>query len=334
MEESSTPEFTSDELRDLTPIPEELSSFSQNSTENLTLFDDNFIIFPIISDELSSEQTEKEDQSRYYVDKSKNSELENKNKIENKNSSNFGSNSSFRPSTIPKKAKCEIKKIPINKTKQNYERNISSSFSNPKNLFKTLKTSVIDSGRKLLGRKKKNTIINDNKKMHDKYYEDNITIKVQGKAMNSMIQYVNDIIRVLDLGLEHIPVFNKIDYLFRKKISKDAFEENKQKTIENLIEINISPKYSNFPSDYNKKEYEKIKNNETVKNILSQKYIVFFKEVFYQNKRTIDLSKYGCKKTIQLSNKVKLYEDMFKGKNEDEKYKSRVEEVIKKKFLI
>ena len=303
MGESLASEYILDEPRDVIPLSEDLSSFSQNSSENLTSIDDNFINFPVINDELSSEETEKEDQSRYYVDK------KNKDKIENK-------------------------KIVINKTKPNYERNKSSSFSNPKNLFKTSKIPVNDSDRKLLGRKRKNTIINKNEKTHDKYYEDNITIKVQGKSMNSMIQYVNVIIRFLDFGLEHRPVFNKIDYSFRKNISKNALEKNKQKTIENLIETNISPKYTNFPSDYNKKEYEKIKNNEIVKNILSQKYIVFFKEVFYQNKRTIDLSKYGLKKTINLSNKVKLYEDMFKGKNEDEKYKSRVEEIIKKKFLI
>ena len=220
---------------------------------------------------------------------------------------------------------------------RNYsESSISSSFSNaPKKLFKTSKEIVTNSEKKFNGRKRKNPFTDDNfEKRHDKFAIDNVKRKIQVHAMNSIIQYVNEIICKIDLELEHVPIFNKIDYSSKKNTNNNILEENKKKTIENLIETEISPKYTSFQSDFNKKEIEKIKNNEIAKNILSQKYIDYFREVYYKNERTIDLSKYGLKKIINLSNRVKLYEDMFKGKTVDEKYRNRVEEVIRKKFLI
>ena len=78
---------------------------------------------------------------------------------------------------------------------------------------------------------------------------------------------------------------------------------------------------------------EKIKKNTFIKNILSITYKDFFNEIFYKNKRIIDLSKYGLKKIIILSSKVKLYENMFNEKM-DEEYSKRVEKIIRKKFLV
>ena len=152
--------------------------------------------------------------------------------------------------------------------------------------------------------------------------------------MSSITQYVNDILSQIDLGLEHIPVFKKIDYSFKQKINSTTFEENKKKIIENLIESDISRKYKTLKKDYNKKELERIKKNEIIKNVLSLKYIDYIREIYYKNERIIDLNKYGLKEIIHLSNKVKLYEDMFKGKAVDEDYRNQIEEVIRKKFLI
>ena len=156
--------------------------------------------------------------------------------------------------------------------------------------------------------------------------------KIQVYAMNSITGYINEIVSKVDLGLEYIPKFNKIDYSYKRVINGSAFAANKIKTIGNLLVFDSSPKYRNFARDHNKQEYEKIINNEILKKILSQKYIDFFKEIFYKNERIIDLSKFGLRKIIRLSNKVKLYESMFKGEN-DNKYRIRVEEIIRKKFF-
>ena len=150
--------------------------------------------------------------------------------------------------------------------------------------------------------------------------------------MNSIIQYVNEIISKTNLELENIPVINKINYSFKKNITNKIFEENKKKSLKYFIECEVSSKFKKFSRDSNKRELEKIKNNEIIKNILSQKYIDYFREVYYKNERSIDLSKYGLKKIINLPKKVKLYEDISKGKTVDEKYMNRVEEVIRKNF--
>ena len=300
MQESFTRENTSDDESSLFSISKEELLYRQSSQENLTPFD-SFINFPYKNDdELSLEEIEKKDQ-RYFVYKSQKAE----NKIESEMNSHFGPN------------------------------NFSGSSNILINKFKVARMHADDSGKKYAGRKRKNPITCDGaEKIHDRSAKDNVTRKIQVCTMNSIQQFVNEIVSIPDLGLEDIPEFKKIDYSAKKVVNKKIFEENKKKTIGNLMEEGVSPKYKTFSSDSNKKEYEKIKNNEIIKSILSMTYINYFKDVFYQNKRTIDLSKYGLKKTINLSDKVKLYEDMFKGKNEDEKYINRVEEIIRKKFLI
>ena len=237
---------------------------------------------------------------------------------------------------INKEIELEIKIIVPNKSNSCSETSTYSNFCyEPKKQFKISKKITNESGKNFSGRKRKNPITEDsNGRIHNKSAKDNITRKIQVHAMNSIIQYLNEVVSQIDLGLDYIPVFKKIDYSFKRNIKSDTLKQNKNKSIENFIKNEVSPRYKKWTPDSNKKEYEKIKNNEIVKNILSQKYIDFLKDIFYKNERKIDLSNYGLKKIVYLSNKVKLYEDMFKGKIVDEKYRNRVDEIIKKKFLV
>ena len=204
----------------------------------------------------------------------------------------------------------------------------SYSSNTPKTLFKVVHTS--NEHKKFAGRKRKYTYI-EGGRIHGNTARDNVTRKIQVHAMKSIIQFVNEIISKIDIGLENIPIFKKIDYSFIKDIRSDKFEINKTKTIENFLEADISPKYKTLPHDYNKKEKEKIKKNVVIKNILSITYVDFFKEIFYKNKREIDLSKFGLENKIILLSKVKLYEDML-NENMDERWSKRAEDVIKKNF--
>ena len=203
----------------------------------------------------------------------------------------------------------------------------------PKILFNTSTKCTNKLGKKFTGRKRKNPITCiEGERIHDNSAKDNVIRKIQVHAINSMIQFVNEIINKIDIGLENIE-FKKIDHSFIKNIKSDIFKENKKKTIENFLEAEISPKYKILPPDYNKKEMEKIKKNDVIKKILSITYKDFFKEIFYENKRIIDLNKYGIKKIISLSSKVKLYENMLKEKT-DEEYSKRVEKIMREKFLV
>ena len=277
------------------------SSFSTISEkEPLNL--QNFINSPFQNDEQSLEEMNKEDKQRYFVNKSILNESKNKITTINKNDSHLST---------------------------------PSDLSNiPKILFNTSIKCTNKFGKQFVGRKRKSPITCiEEERIHDNLAKDNVTRRIQVYAMNSMIQFVNEIISKIDIGLENIPIFKKIDYSFKQNINSDIFEENKKKTIENFLETEISPKYKTFSSDSNKKEKEKIKKNAVIKNILSMTYIDFFKEIFYENKRIIDLSKYGLKKIINLSTKVKTYENMFNEKT-DENYRKRAAQIIRKKFLL
>ena len=302
MEESSKHEYNSNDKRKLSSLSKENPLFPKIIPENLSSLD-SFFIFPLKSEESSLFGIKNENQDKNFVNQTEKTEQENTNITININNSDFGASESF-------------------------------GFPNePIKLFKTSKILSKDSGKKFSGRKRRNPIFEDKiEKMHDKYNKDNIITKIQVYAMNSITGYINEIVSKIDLGLGYIPKFNKIDYSYKRVINGSAFAANKIKTIGNLLEVDSSPKYRNFARDHNKQEYEKIINNEIVKKILSQKYIDFFKEVFYKNERIIDLSKFGLRKIIRLSNKVKLYESMFKGEN-DNKYRIRVEEIIRKKFF-
>ena len=293
-------EDASNVTRNNLQFPEDNSIFSKESQENFPYNFNSFISLPIKNDGLSSEEIEEDNRNRYFVNINKNrkTELETKNKTINKSNSLFRSDQS----------------LPI---------------------FKISKVTNKDKGKKYVGRKRKIPLRRDDiRSIHDRYATDNIKTFIQNKVMNSILQFVNVIVSVPDLGLENIATFKKIKYSIKRVVNKKKFEENKKKTIGDLLEDEISPKYKTFSSDSNKKEYEKMKSNEIINAILSQKYIDYFKEIFYKNKRTIDLSKFGLKKIIFLS-KVVLYEDILKGKKkDDEKYRIRVEEVIKSKFLI
>ena len=283
---------------------EDEQSYHSISEENSLNLND-FINFPLNNDEQSSEETAKEDKKRYHVDRISRTELKNKNKILNRSNSHSGL------STL-------------------------TYYSNtPRTLFNVINTSNKQTnklGKKFAGRKRKNPItFIEGERIHEKTARDNVTRKIQVHAMNSIIQFVNEIISKIDVGLENIPVFQKIDYSFIKDIRSDKFEINKTKTIENFLEADISPKYKTLPHDYNKKEKEKIKKNVVIKNILSITYVDFFKEIFYKNKREIDLSKFGLENKIILLSKVKLYEDML-NENMDERWSKRAEDVIKKNF--
>ena len=307
MEESLTFESTSDGKNDsildeqssLFPISQRESSiFEENSPAN-----DSFIKFPIDDVESFSQEIEEENQDRYFVNNSRLNESENENNTLKKSNLRYGSG-------------------------------VSSCSSNT-HLFKTSNVLFINSSKKFSGRKRKMPIVDgSDEQTHNKYSEDNVKRKIQIHVMNSITQYMNEILNKIDIGLEHIPVFNKINYSIKKNITNKTFEENKNKTLENLLENEISSKYKKFSIDSNKKGIEKIKNNEIIKSILSQKYQDYFREIYYQNERRIDLSKFGLKKIIKLSNEVKLYEDIFTNKVVNMEYRNRIEEIIRKKFLI
>ena len=212
---------------------------------------------------------------------------------------------------------------------------ISSTIENKKTFNKPfeVKKEISLSGnnsteytRKKRGRKKER----ENKSQtHDKYWMDNILRKIQNHFLSFIIFFINDILKALNYKQR----FLKLDQTFKINIKKDFVESLKKKTIAEIIDNKISTKYKKKID--NKKIYEELKDKEDLKVLFKENYLVLFKNIYYENKKIINLKKYGIEKEIKLSKEVKFYEDLLKKEafNEDNEYIRNINECINLNFL-
>ena len=186
------------------------------------------------------------------------------------------------------------------------------------NLIKVfnLQTPTIHKKR---GRKPKDgneNVKTDEKKLSRKYDMDDIMIKNQ-------IAYINFII---------------IDYSEKKKANFEYFKELKNKKLYELLIIKESKRYKNIGENHNYKLYLKIKELPTIKNILEENYLDFFREVYYKSERNISLSKYQDDENnktelfLTLPHNIKTYEDKVKSFNEA-KYAQIYDKFIQELFF-
>ena len=75
--------------------------------------------------------------------------------------------------------------------------------------------------------------------------------------------------------------------------------------------------------------------NNTIKKILEENYLKLFENIYYKNKKIINLINYGLNTNIILSNKVETFKDLLKKKNvnNDAAYKKELNQVVLKYFL-
>ena len=192
------------------------------------------------------------------------------------------------------------------------------------------------SGRKI---KKENT--KENSK-HDKLARDNIRRKIQINYLRFLIKFVNKVIDELLNPDENSKEYHfyPLNHKFSRNISKKSFIQIKNSSIGNIFKRNVSPKFKNS-KQFNIIVYNKIVNkNNKIKNILDKKYLHFF-DIYFKNKRQINLSDYGINKIINLSSDIELYEDLLKKEKNNnnynynfnmDKYFNKIENCIKKDF--
>ena len=152
-------------------------------------------------------------------------------------------------------------------------------FVNPeKNKINNLFTSRLFVKKKR-GREKKKI---ENKKDHNNKSTDNILRKIQVHYLTFIIDFVNDILRLLNYKQQFYP----LEQEFKNNIKKNHIMELAKKTLADIVCNNISKKYKKYKKNREYKEneknqneliYEQIKNNSIINNILSENYIDFFK---------------------------------------------------------
>lgn len=174
------------------------------------------------------------------------------------------------------------------------------------------------------------------KKYHDKYSSDNMIRFIQVHYLTFIRNYVNEILYIL--GFEQ--KFFDINYKCKRNVTKKAIEKLKASNIGDILCQKISPKYKDQAKDEEKnlKIFNEVTKNSTVKNILEENYLQLFKDVYYKNKRNINLSNYGLNINIKLSNNIKTYEDLLKKKHinnsvNNEIYKKKLNKIVVKHFL-
>ena len=121
-----------------------------------------------------------------------------------------------------------------------------------------------------------------NKKTHSKLDKDNILRTIQVHFITFIINFINEILSFFRFEEK----FCYIRYNCKKDIKKSYFNELKNKTIGSILRQKISKRYKK-DENINIKLYDKLIKNNIIKDILSEKYINVFNNIFYQNQKEI-----------------------------------------------
>ena len=181
----------------------------------------------------------------------------------------------------------------------------------------------------------KNNLGKKRERKHDKNAKDNILRKIQA----NYIKFLENLLNQINIELlqnyeskEDIQFF-PLNCKMKKKINKVYFDLLKKQTLGDIFKDNVSPKFKNYEK-LNIKVYNQITDkSEIIKTILDKTYLEFF-DVYYLNKKTINLSKYGLNRTIILSSNIELYKDLLKNNTSDIEYQKKIEKCIKTEFMV
>ena len=222
-------------------------------------------------------------------------------------------------------------------TSQNSSINFSSNFDN-KELYnnilfmnletKTTKTELFTLKKR--GRKKQTQKAHGKKKAvysHDMFTLDNILTKIQTHYMNFIIDYANEVIH--KFGYKDI--FVQANSKYKKLVNKSNFSFLKGQNIGYILSLDISPKFRTVNNFKNKILYEKVINIPIIKKLFDQNYISLFKNIYYKNKKYINLEYDDKYDIIHFSKNVKTFDALLeKIRNNDKMNGEKVEEYIEK----
>ena len=186
---------------------------------------------------------------------------------------------------------------------------------NEQNEIRELKFITKKRGRKSLDEdnpksKKSNKKINAMKKVHDKFYNDNIRRKIKSLYHKYIINLLNNLIKQ---KLKRIKKkFVKMNIIITKDVSIEYNRNLLNKSIKDII-VDVSKKYSN--KDINKnviKFIEAQKNNEEIIKILNMTYEDLFTNYYLKsNKNDISNNSFEAHKEILLKKYGEKYLSLF-----------------------
>lgn len=204
------------------------------------------------------------------------------------------------------------------------EEKISIIINNSSSFQSDERHTIIRSGRK------RNRPLQSGDKIHDKYFEDNILRKIQVHYINFIKFYINEILSILGFDVE----FYDINYNIKKTTNKNNISLLKSLPISYILCQNISRKFRKLfkqNKNINKTIFNKVINNDIIKDIIFQKYERLFKDVYLKNKKCININ--GQNIFLQT---VKTFEDLLKNDKDfstNSLYRTKINEVIEKYYF-
>lgn len=179
-----------------------------------------------------------------------------------------------------------------------------SSVKNIFNLSKNKKIMKDKKGKRGRKIKKENNSL-EKRKTHKKTDFDNLLRKIQVHFLNFLIDFCNE---ALKTEFDYFPFsFKRIKANTKEKINSKNVTEFKEKTINDLLHLDISSKYKRFKKSHNKNllKNEKIKNSKWLNDLFNIKYIELFND--YYNDRFPSNKKIFKNKIIILTKNTKNF---------------------------
>ena len=164
---------------------------------------------------------------------------------------------------------------------------------------------------------------NSLEKEHGKYDFDNVLTKIQVHFINFLINLANDAINTQFNSKYYIThKFKQINYKEKKNIRHNYIMDCFKKPIKNIIQLDITTKYKNFDSKYNKELYAQLTaQSEWLKDFLDLKFIDVFCDYYYNLGKELKSFNFKDKK-VNISKSTKSFKYLL------EKEVNLVQEII------
>ena len=154
--------------------------------------------------------------------------------------------------------------------------------------------------------------------------------------MTFIIDYANEVIHKFGFKDD----FVQPNSVYKKNVNKNNISLLKGKNIGYILSLDISPKFRTQNKIQNKILYEEVIKIPILKNLFDENYISLFNDIYYKNKKDINLI-YDDKNYIIHFQKVKTFdalEDKIKkkdkmSKEDTEIYIKKLKDRISKKYL-
>ena len=154
---------------------------------------------------------------------------------------------------------------------------LSGRSSNNKGNNESLKFRAFSLQKK--GRKTEKPI----EKLHDSSADDNCLRKIQNHFFKFIINLTNEVLTKENIEED----FKPIDYKIKSNVNHDFFCELQKKSIKNILEMNISPKYKSKSKDINREVLNKINSySNWLNDFFNINYLDLFSE-YYNNEKPL-----------------------------------------------